>query len=193
MHTHTVFMIPTTNKNDNQINKHTQSSCRIISNTHTPPPPPLSCLLHLFNMCLSAISGKLSVIMTALYGRPCFRPFDMPRTGPSRDGCAINRTLPLKLLPFSRPQTLQVLFFTPKSHPRFLPHLSPWTMHQSCLLSKSFQPFSPDSYFFSRHFSVTRYYRNDTRKCVIAVVSAPWLSTLRFLILVSFKTGMVTI
>lgn len=37
-----------------------------------------TCLPHLFNMCLlclSAISGKLSVIMTGLYGRPCFQAF----------------------------------------------------------------------------------------------------------------------
>lgn len=69
----------------------------------------------------------------------------------------------------------------------------PRIAHQSCLLPKSFLPFIPDSYFFTWHFSVTRYYRNDTRKCVMAIVTAPWLSPLRFLTLLSFKAGMVRI
>lgn len=83
--------------------------------THHPDFP---CLLHLFNMsllCLSAISRKLSVIMTVLYGRP----FGVSWTSPFWDGCAINRSLPLKPLPFALPKTLQVPIFPPKSQPHF--------------------------------------------------------------------------
>lgn len=63
----------------------------------------------------------------------------------------------------------------------------PRIMRPSCLLPKSPLPFSPGSYFFTWHFSVTHYYCNDAGKVVLAIVSALGLSPLQFLKLMSFK------
>lgn len=125
-------------------------------------------------MCLPAINGKpgLSVIMTDIYGRPCFQVFCF-----AMDWLFSEKDVPLIKLFHSNclhlllHKHLKVPLFHPKSQPYFPPlPIFPRINHQSCLLPKSFLPFSPGSYFFTWHFSVTCYYRNDTGKFVIAII-----------------------